>query len=180
MALRVARKIESGQFDSAQETRPVAATLLSMTTLLTAGRNVAIAAGGSDGSSTVPGTRLRLTLDRDSGGNRWSSSADPAELWASTGASVDLVVGAERKFATVEVVAHDNLPSSWRFEAIALGSDEMPDPHRKIGNPKMEGMPIPLVSSREFRLDQPIRVALHVSDAGQTNLGCLVFVAAQE
>jgi hypothetical protein len=61
------------------------------------------------------------------------------EAWESTGANVDLVIGAEGKFATVEVVASDDedkvLPSNWRFEALALGNDEMPDPHRTIGNP---------------------------------------------
>lgn len=129
---------------------------------------------------------LRLTLDRASAGNRWSSSANAIEAWESTRFNVDLVVGAEGKFATVEVVASGDegkvLPSNWRFEAVALGPDEMPEPpHRRaIGNPKMEGMPIPLVSSGAFRLDQPIRIALYVSDAGQKALGCLVFVAAPE
>lgn len=183
MALRVARDIDSGQFDSALASRAVVATSKSMAKLQ-ADPNVAIAAGRSDGDSTGVGTRLRLAMDRSSASNPWPSSANLIKAWESTGAGVDLVVGGDGKFASVEVVASgkegETLPPNWRFEALALGPDEMPDPHRTIGNPKMEGMPIPLLSSGTFRLNQPIRIALHVSDAGQTALGCLVFTAASE
>lgn len=179
MALRVARKIESDRSDTTPDSRSIAPNFPSVTTLAT-GPNVAIAADGSTGEPTTPGSRLRLSMDRASAGNRWPSSAKAIETWESTGAGVDLVVGAVGTFATVEVVANDEqgtLPANWRFEAVALGPDEMPVPYRTPGNPKMEGMPIPLISSGTFRLDLPIRVALHVSDAGQKALGCLVFVA---
>jgi hypothetical protein len=137
----------------------------------------AIAAAGGKQSPGTSETRLRLTVDSTSPGNRWPGHPNSAELWASTGAVVDLVFGAEGRFAALEVVAGEGIPPNWRFETVALGPDELPDPHRKVGNAKKCGMRIPLVSSREFRLDQPIRVALHVSDAGQTTLGCLVFVS---
>lgn len=124
------------------------------------------------GEGVASGLLLRVAPPE--AGHRWIDKKDPIEVWRSLNAAVQLVTGVDGKFASVIVHGESIQLQEWMFEAVALGPGEEPDFHRDMTEPQPLGAVVELETSPHFCLNQPLRIALYVSD-GLSVLGCLVF-----